>query len=64
LTLTVPVFNNARNVIFLVSGKDKAESIRSIFTDPPSLDLPAGFIKTGNDRVRWFVDKEAASLLN
>ena len=64
LTLTIPVFNCARNVIFLVSGKDKAAIIRSVFTGTSLPPLPVQFIRPDEGNIIWFLDKEAASLLD
>ena len=63
LTMTLPVFNSAREVIFLVAGKEKAEAVKKVFSAsaPP---LPAQLIRAGEDtKVLWLVDKAAASLL-
>ena len=63
LTMTLPVFNSARNVIFLVAGKEKAEAVKKVFsTSTP--ELPAQMVKSGNNDVLWLVDKDAASLLS
>lgn len=64
LTLTLPILNRARNVIFLVSGKDKAKAVSSVFTDASLQRLPARLIKPVEGNVVWFLDKEAASLLD
>ena len=64
LTLTIPVFNSAQNVVFLVSGKDKAEAVRFVFTGDSLPPLPVQLIKPDEGNVIWFLDKEAASLLD
>jgi 6-phosphogluconolactonase len=64
LTLTLPVFNSARNVIFLVAGKEKAGAVKKVFS-LSSPELPAQMVKSGNDNdVLWLLDKDAASLLS
>ncbi|MBI1759897.1 MAG: 6-phosphogluconolactonase [Acidobacteria bacterium] len=62
LTLTVGSINNARNVTFLVSGKEKAETLRQVLTGPPRPDaLPSQLIKPANGTLLWLVDEAAVS---
>jgi 6-phosphogluconolactonase len=65
ITLTVPVLNRAALVIFLVSGKDKAEVLREILQGDfrPEL-LPAQLIKPEDGRLLWLVDQAAAGELS
>jgi len=64
LTLTFPVFNNARNVIFLVKGTDKAETLREVLQQEIQPNkFPAQTIKPTNGNLFWLIDKEAAQLL-
>jgi 6-phosphogluconolactonase len=62
LTMTLPVLNAARKVVYLVSGRRKAEIIKRIFTvgKPP---LPAARIRPVSGDLIWLIDQEAASLL-
>ena len=63
LTLTLPVLNNARLVVFLVAGEGKARALRYIFRETADGDrLPAGLIDPQNGRVLWLVDQAAAAL--
>jgi len=62
LTMTFPVLNNARHVVILVSGRSKAEVLRSIFEESQA-NLPAQGIRPINGRLKWLLDSEAASLL-
>jgi 6-phosphogluconolactonase len=64
ITLTVPVINAARAVIFLVAGEDKAEAFKEIlegYTDPRA--YPAKLIQPPGGP-QWMVDRSAASLLS
>jgi len=64
ITLTVPVINAARAVIFLVAGEDKAEALKEILEgDADPRAYPAKLIQPpgGPD---WMLDQSAASLLS
>jgi 6-phosphogluconolactonase len=65
LTLTAPVLNAARQVLFLVTGANKAAAIREIFcgTALPE-QYPAKLVRPRGQRVSWLLDEAAASELN
>lgn len=64
ITLTFPVLNAAARIIFLVSGGEKAETLRRVLEGPPVPEqLPAQGIKPVDGQVIWFVDGAAARLL-
>jgi 6-phosphogluconolactonase len=56
MTLTFPVLNAGRDVIFVVTGADKADPIRAIRAGHS--DLPAAAVDGPN--VEWIVDAAAA----
>jgi len=62
ITLTLPVINRARCVLFLVSGAEKRDVVRQIVKDPrtASRSYPAARIQP-EGRVVWFLDEEASS---
>jgi 6-phosphogluconolactonase len=62
LTMTLPILNNARETIFLVSGSNKAEIVKEIFYKKDSC-LPAQMIKPANGNLTWLMDSEAARLI-
>ncbi len=65
LSLTPQVFNDARNVIFLVTGANKAETVTAVINGPADLEhLPAQRIQPHTGSLIWFLDKPAASALN
>jgi 6-phosphogluconolactonase len=65
LTLTVPVFNHARQVMFLVAGADKAAAVREVLRgSAPADHYPAKLIQPGAGRVLWLLDEGAGSLLD
>jgi 6-phosphogluconolactonase len=64
LTLTVPVLNQSRLVVFLASGSGKAPMLRRILTDPATDPLPpARLIVPQTGEIQWLVDRAAAALL-
>jgi len=65
ITLTLPVFNNAARVLFLVSGEEKAEVLRAVLQghdQPPR--FPAQLICPTSGEILWLVDQDAARLLH
>ena len=64
VTLTVPVFNHAARIIFLVTGKKKAQRLKEVLRPQPgSEQLPVQAITPIKGMLEWLVDAEAASLL-
>jgi len=64
LTLTPVLFNAAAEVIFMVSGADKAERLRQVIVGPYQPQrLPAQAIRPVQGNLRWLVDAAAAGWL-
>jgi 6-phosphogluconolactonase len=64
ITLSPVVINAAAEVLFLVSGADKATALRRVLEEPRQPDLlPAQVIAPESGRLLWLVDGPAASLL-
>lgn len=62
ITMTLPLLNRARRVVFIVSGASKASTLRVIINDGGGVDrLPAALVSASN--VVWLIDKDAASML-
>jgi len=59
VTLTMPVLNAARAVVFLVSGAEKAPAVRGALTGDKS--LPAARVQPTAGDLRWYVDAAALS---
>lgn len=60
LTLTAPVLNNTEEVMFLVSGAEKAPALQSVlYSDAPAEQFPAKLIQPVNGRLIWLVDRAA-----
>ena len=65
VTLTAPAANNAANVIFMITGADKACALKSVLGGPLEPEqLPAQMIQPANGNVSWLVDQAAGSLLS
>ena len=65
ITLTLPVFNAAACVIFLVVGDEKAEVLRRVLEGPADpLELPCQAIAPMDGDLVWLVDLGAARLLS
>lgn len=69
ITMTLPVLNNGKSVVFLVTGASKAEILREVIQankkpdKKPDIQLyPVQAISPTNGAVTWFVDKAAARL--
>ncbi|MDQ3800827.1 MAG: 6-phosphogluconolactonase [Acidobacteriota bacterium] len=62
LTLTFRALNAAKNVLFLATGAKKAAMIKKVLSTE-TIDLPASLIKPENGSCFWFLDREAASLI-
>lgn len=63
VTLTLPVLNAAREVVFLISGEDKAEAVARAFGDAPDPSAPAGLVSPDPGSLTVLLDPAAASLL-
>lgn len=64
ITLTLPVLNNAACVIFLVTGEEKAETLRLVLQGKYQPErFPAQLIRPTNGSILWLVDQAAARLL-
>ena len=64
ITLTAPVFNHARQIMFLVAGKKKAQRLKEVLRrQPGSEQLPVQAISPNDGTLEWLIDAEAASLL-
>ncbi|RJX30738.1 MAG: 6-phosphogluconolactonase [Oxalobacter sp.] len=64
VTLTVPVLNQARRIVFLVSGENKASVLQHILQDTGSpTPYPAQLIRPKNGQVDWLVDRAASRFL-
>jgi 6-phosphogluconolactonase len=63
ITFTFPVLNHAAEIIFLVSGENKAEILKHVLQGPQTDAYPCQRVQPVNGRLLWLVDKAAAKLL-
>jgi len=64
ITLTLPVLNNAEQILFLVTGPSKAPVLSEIFGEgEKKRGFPAGLISPTHGTITWLVDHEAAAKL-
>jgi len=64
LTLTYPVINAARAVMFLVQGSDKADIVARVLRGPADVQtFPAQGVHPANGTLTWMLDAHAASKL-
>ncbi len=63
VTLTLPVLNAAHEVVFLISGEDKAEAVARAFGDIPDPSAPASLVRPRPGSLQVLLDPSAAYLL-
>lgn len=62
ISLTGRIINNARAVVFLVTGPGKAGRVRQVIEGLPGHeDLPASRVSPGHGQLLWLLDADAAS---
>ena len=64
MTLTFPLLNAAAELVFLLAGADKAETLQQVLQPGPGAPkFPAQGIRPENGQVRWYLDADSARLL-
>jgi 6-phosphogluconolactonase len=63
ITLTLPMLRRAREVLFLVTGKDKADAAKRAFRGEPSRATPGSLVRSTDGRTTAVLDAEAAASL-
>jgi 6-phosphogluconolactonase len=64
VTLTLPVLDAAREVLFLISGTDKADAVARAFADAPDPDAPASLVRPENGTLTVLLDAAAGARLS
>jgi len=62
ITLTLPVLNSARNIVFLVSGKRKASIMKKVLMLRVK-SLPASLINPDHGKYLFLTDKAASTYI-
>jgi 6-phosphogluconolactonase len=64
ITFSLPLLNNAANVMFLVEGQAKASAVESVF-DPKTdgRDFPAKLVNPRHGRLVWMLTEDAAGAI-
>lgn len=64
ITLTGPVINRAKQVVFLVTGTSKLDKIREIIREEGNWSsYPAAHIRPLSGKLDWYLDEQAAAEL-
>jgi 6-phosphogluconolactonase len=64
VTITGSVINNAEMIIFLVTGSHKAETVAAVIESPGITNYPAASIEPVHGILKWYLDIDAAAMLN
>jgi 6-phosphogluconolactonase len=65
VTIMPALINQARMVVFLVSGDAKASVLKEVFTEPEEpFRLPVQLVRPRTGELIWLVDKAAAAQLD
>jgi 6-phosphogluconolactonase len=65
ITVTAPVANNAANILFTVTGKEKSLALKGVLEGPHEPEqLPSQLIQPTNGTLLWLVDEAAGSMLS
>jgi 6-phosphogluconolactonase len=63
VTITLPVINAARSVVFLVAGEGKADAVARAFGGEPTPDAPGSLVRPTSGDLVLLLDPGAASRL-
>lgn len=65
ITITGTIINNAKKIVFLVTGEKKSEMIDIVLNKKEGFEkLPSAHINPTNGELIWLLDKGAAKLIN
>jgi 6-phosphogluconolactonase len=63
VTLSLPTLRGAKEVLFLLSGAEKADAARRAFVDEPSEHTPASLVRSESGKTTAILDRSAAAKL-
>jgi 6-phosphogluconolactonase len=61
VTLSIAALNSAREILFALSGAEKAEAARRAFAATPGHDTPASLVRANDGRTTAILDRAAAA---
>jgi 6-phosphogluconolactonase len=61
VTLSIPALNSAGEILFALSGAEKAEAARRAFASQPDPETPASLVRAQNGRTTAILDRAAAA---
>jgi 6-phosphogluconolactonase len=64
ITFTFPVLNHAAEVMFAVTGSDKAEVLKDVLENPNKRLYPSQLVQPDRGRLLWIIEEAAARLLS
>jgi 6-phosphogluconolactonase len=64
ISLSLPAINAAKEVLFLVTGADKASAVARAFEEEPDRSTPASLVAPASGRLTVLLDERAASELS
>lgn len=65
ITMTGKVLINAHRITFIITGESKKQLLKEIIDqDPVAKAYPANYIKPVRGKMDWYLDRQAAILLN
>jgi 6-phosphogluconolactonase len=59
VTMTLPALLSARRIVFLVTGKEKADAVERAFRGPVTDEVPASLLRTGTAPMEVYLDAAA-----
>lgn len=63
VTMTLPTIRSARQIVFLVTGEEKADAVSRAFQGDITEDIPASLLRLAPVPIQVFLDQPAASKL-
>ena len=63
VTLSLPVFRSAQEILFLLAGEAKADAAARAFGEKPSPDTPASLVRAKDGKTVVILDRAAAAKL-
>jgi 6-phosphogluconolactonase len=63
ISMTLPLLNQARSIVFMITGKEKARTVQAVLENQKK-GLPALKIRPSDGQLIWLLDRRAASLLS